>query len=254
MLDRFCSLLLTILLTACAVHRPPSDLEHRQQETLAAMRLIGNAASAYATDNCSFPAVDSLRELRPLLEPVYITRLPEVDAWGTPLLYRCVKHFPPPSCGCDQFVLASAGGDRQFALDVARHYTDERSTTSPDDDMVIETDVFVRWPQSNAPVPRADDLAGRYLLTRATRAALANDPILASVPFRPVILVLNGTGTFSTDDGQSGTWSLVEQRPLWYVTLRADSQVELRVSTRRKPHSLEFAIGAGSRITFEQVN
>src|SRR3990170_1135396 len=59
----------------------------KQKRTMADIRSIGTAVEAYAVDNNIYPTATSLALLQPVIEPVYIKKLPQTDGWNNAVLY-----------------------------------------------------------------------------------------------------------------------------------------------------------------------
>ena len=59
----------------------------RQTSTVADMKEISTALERYAVDYQKYPEVEAFLELRPLLEPKYIKKLPREDGWGHAFTY-----------------------------------------------------------------------------------------------------------------------------------------------------------------------
>ena len=104
------------LLLASSVHS--ADLQNARNRqlvdswnecvaTLRDMYGVTTAIEAFAIDYGEYPKAANMSELRTLLEPHYIKRVPLEDAWGTE--YRYVRASDRKS-----FRLASAGSDRTF--------------------------------------------------------------------------------------------------------------------------------------------
>jgi hypothetical protein len=101
------------------------------------LRSLATAVEAYAVDHKSYPAAATLAELLPLIQPIYIRKAPNVDAWGHAYVYV-------PSPDGKSYRLVSPGSDGT---------TDPKSWETPgplesfDQDAVVATGSLIRaWP------------------------------------------------------------------------------------------------------------
>ena len=95
------------IVTTLAVPSLLNAFERRaQKRTMGDMRSVSTAMEMYSIDQHAYPAVASIDELVPLLQPSYIKELPLDDGWGN--RFACV------SDGLS-YALASRGGDGRFA-------------------------------------------------------------------------------------------------------------------------------------------
>ena len=90
--------LASILLAGIAARPATSGepREHRRKladhaylciQSLESMRAVQTAIDAYAVDHSTYPRVNTMEELRSMVQPAYIARTPMADGWGTPLRY-----------------------------------------------------------------------------------------------------------------------------------------------------------------------
>jgi general secretion pathway protein G len=56
----------------------------KQKRTLIDLRTVGTAVEEYSIDHDVYPVAENIDELRRLLEPEYVGKLPIVDGWGLP--------------------------------------------------------------------------------------------------------------------------------------------------------------------------
>jgi hypothetical protein len=109
------------------------------------MQTIEAALQRYAADHHACPAVTTLEELAPFLEPQYTSRLPRVDGWGNPFVYE------PDGCDatrCSGYYLASAGRNGVLEQEALSDYGEEIvETTHFDDDIVILDGELLRRPR-----------------------------------------------------------------------------------------------------------
>ena len=113
-------LILTIVIgstTAGILDRQPGIVDdvYHAMTTVRDMYSLGIALEAYHIDNSRYPDVDSVEELRPLLEGRYVPEMTGSDAWGKPFKYV-------PAADGQGYRVVSAGSDGRF---------DERSWTEP---------------------------------------------------------------------------------------------------------------------------
>jgi type II secretory pathway pseudopilin PulG len=127
----------------------------KQKRTLADMRDVGTALVAYATDNNgTFPAGESLEEVRSTLSPKYMATVPTVDGWKRPFRYACWQENPN-SPGCDHFRVASAGRDGVFESEDLSQYGQETfEVTDYDRDIVLGDGEFLQYPVRTGPPQR----------------------------------------------------------------------------------------------------
>jgi hypothetical protein len=80
----------------------------RARKTLGLIRMLATAVEAYGIDHDGlYPQANSVKELKPLIEPTYIGETPTTDAWGTPFRYEVSKDRK-------SYRLLSAGDDQKF--------------------------------------------------------------------------------------------------------------------------------------------
>jgi hypothetical protein len=109
---------LAAVLSAASVRgrqRPPADQLWKCVDTWKDMLAIQTVIEAYYVDHNAYPKAQTMEELRPLVEPVYIAHTPLADAWGTPFRYVV-------SPDGQKYWLVSAGSDKTF---------EERTWTTP---------------------------------------------------------------------------------------------------------------------------
>lgn len=111
----------------------PTDAE-RARWTMADMRTLAIALSAFHTDNGRYPDGETLQAAIPDIEPSYVRKAPSRDAWGTPF-----KYVPDP--GGSGYLLVSAGADLAFD---ASTWSTETKAASFGEDAVVRTGDFTR--------------------------------------------------------------------------------------------------------------
>ncbi len=119
----------------------------KQKRTMVDIRSIATACEAYATDHNAYPDVDSVEALVPILEPTYITKLPQIDAWNRVILYE-TRNSSGREEGPDEYFIVSSGKDGlldQGNLD----YTEPVSTTSFNNDIVFSNGEFIQYPEGS---------------------------------------------------------------------------------------------------------
>lgn len=114
----------------------------KQKRTMADVRLIGMAVEAYATDTNEYPKARSIEELRPLLEPKYVPKLPAQDGWERGLRYECW----PMEERCTSYAVASGGKDGSFERSSLQAYP-PGTTSHFDCDIVYSGGQFVVYPE-----------------------------------------------------------------------------------------------------------
>ena len=135
------------ILAAIAIPNLLTAMERsKQKRTMADIRSISTAVEAYATEKNTYPKVQSVDELPPLLAPTYMRMVPTRDGWGGPLRYACVKE---EDGRCVGYVVASSGKDRQFEHpDLGEYLASPPGATSKFDcDIVYSNGNFVEYPE-----------------------------------------------------------------------------------------------------------
>ena len=64
---------------------------------MADLRAIATAVEAFHIDYNTYPleTEGNIENIRSQVEPTYIRKLPSLDAWGNPLVYRCMESKGP---------------------------------------------------------------------------------------------------------------------------------------------------------------
>lgn len=113
-----------------------------QKVTMGDMKSIGTAIEAYILDNGYPPQVNTTAELKKLLEPFYVKKLPLKDGWGNEFHY---SHGTAEKKG--EYYLGSAGKDGVFeGFDQSGFY----DVTGPADfvrDIIFSNGMFVYGPR-----------------------------------------------------------------------------------------------------------
>ena len=108
------------------------------------LRIIATCLEARATDENEYPIV-TFDALPPLLEPVYVRKLPRVDPWGTP--YEYVSDGK-------SYRIVSAGADSRFES-ASRHLDPKEAEPRPmdnlDADIIFQDGNFRQFPRSAMP-------------------------------------------------------------------------------------------------------
>ncbi|MGD1146829.1 MAG: prepilin-type N-terminal cleavage/methylation domain-containing protein [Thermoanaerobaculaceae bacterium] len=123
------------LLAAIAIPALTSSLQRaRQKKTMAELRSLATAVSAYATDYPFMPKVGpgTADILVPYLVPTYLRQLTGLDGWQRPIYYQANDL---------SYTVVSYGSDG-----VAQSNLTPGPTTSFSDDIVVSNGVFVQWP------------------------------------------------------------------------------------------------------------
>lgn len=118
----------------------------KQKRSMADIRTIAIAVEAYATDHNAYPAVRTIDELVPLLEPTYSKSLPRVDGWGKPFFYEPAQCNP----GCVGYYVASAGKDGSLDRPLSEYGMEFVANTRADEDIVFANGSFVRAPEGTS--------------------------------------------------------------------------------------------------------
>ncbi|HTG35546.1 MAG TPA: hypothetical protein VLB76_21710 [Thermoanaerobaculia bacterium] len=138
-----------------------SDMD-RQRLTMADIRNVGTAMFSWLTDQVGASAagaqetekatekpvrlapyrVISTKELKKLLVPQYLERIPETDGWGHPYEFRLnVKDV----LGRNVMMIRSPGRDGTYSA--KKYSTHGFDPEDYDEDIVWADGFFVRWPQ-----------------------------------------------------------------------------------------------------------
>ncbi len=118
----------------------------KQKRSMADIRTIAVAVEAYATDHNAYPAVRTIDELVPFLEPTYSKSLPRVDGWGTPYFYEPAQCTP----SCAGYYVASAGKDGSLDRPLSEYGTEFVANTNVSEDIVFANGSFVRAPEGTS--------------------------------------------------------------------------------------------------------
>lgn len=129
------ALMIISILGVIAVPNLLNALERgRQGSTLQDMRTIGTALERYAADYYRYPAVDEIGELRPLLSPDYVKKIPILDGWGNLFAIEVIEDGT-------SYTIRSAGKDGEFQTGEL-----EETTQSFKSDIVYSDGVFLQRP------------------------------------------------------------------------------------------------------------
>jgi len=124
--------------------------DHPDLATMRDLRIIATCLEARATDVNEYPTVLTVEELKPLLEPVYVRKLPLVDGWGTPYAYVSDGR---------SYRVVSAGADRRFDS-ASRHLEDSEAPARPMDDLdadiIFQDGSFRQYPRKAMPEPESE--------------------------------------------------------------------------------------------------
>jgi general secretion pathway protein G len=104
----------------------------KQKRTMADMRAVGTAVEAYAVDNNLYPPGGSpVSAITTYVEPKYIKKVPQNDAWDNPLSYV--------SSDSQTYTIASGGKDTS----IQDTYTG--ATTAFNNDIVFSQGQFIEF-------------------------------------------------------------------------------------------------------------
>lgn len=118
---------------------------HPIKTTMADMRAFATACEAYAVDNNLYPAGNKPQDLVPVLEPMYIKKLPLKDGWGNDYLYMTDsdhQNYWVVSLGAD--------GKQDSGIYNSRGYPLKEEyppTSDPTADIIFSTGMFLRFPE-----------------------------------------------------------------------------------------------------------
>lgn len=115
-------------------------------QSLAAMRVVGEALNAYHQQNGRYPSAGSPVELATALQ-THATTLPTRDAWDQELRYLC---WPASAAGCQHYTLASAGKDGRFEQEDLSSYRAQQTPLGDyNRDIVMLDGNFLQSPGSD---------------------------------------------------------------------------------------------------------
>ncbi len=159
-----------------------------QKRTMADIRTIATALEARATDVNEYPAVRTLDELAPLLEPTYVKPMPRKDGYRNAFRYEAWRESPK-SRGPDHYAIGSAGHDWKFEKSSLRQYT-SRTTTNFDCDLVYRNGEWISYPE------------GVQLDGNPTAAVtpVSQRPPAQETPTNPSVLFDQATGRYKRSD------------------------------------------------------
>ena len=106
----------------------------KQKRTMADMRSIGTAVESYAVDNNVYPVAASNTALQPLVEPIYIKKMPLVDGWSG--AYQVTS-------------VATAYTIFSMGKDAAGNTCTAGTTNTFNDEICFVDGQFVRYPQGS---------------------------------------------------------------------------------------------------------
>ena len=123
------------ILAAVAIPGLTSALQRaRQKRTMADLRTVATAVSAYGIDYGFMPKLGdaAVEALGPYLVPTYVRHMPALDGWHRSMRYQA-EGF--------SYTLMSYGADG-----LAQPARPIGPTTSFSDDIVLANGIFVQWP------------------------------------------------------------------------------------------------------------
>ncbi len=119
----------------------------KQKRTMADIRTLATAVEGRATDFNDYPAVRTIDELAPLVEPTYVKKMPRIDGWGNAFRYEAWKE--PGDKVATVYGFRSSGRDGRFEKSSAREYA-SGATTNFDRDIVYSNGSFIQYPEGPA--------------------------------------------------------------------------------------------------------
>lgn len=109
----------------------------RARITYADMRAVAGAVEEYAVDENRYPRAQTIQELAALLEPKYVKKLSQQDAWGTDFRYQVTPDE-------QQYVIGSAGSDRHWEQSDLFAYSPGKNAGYAED-IILSESGFTRW-------------------------------------------------------------------------------------------------------------
>jgi type II secretion system protein G len=139
-----------ILATIAIVNFISATTKAKQKSTMAALRSIGLAWEARATDvraynsaGYSYSGVDiPAAAVSSLLVPTYMRNVPRVDGWGRPLQFMMDEAAGANGNGATYYIIRSAGKDGSFDTS-----TPDGGTNNSNADIVFSNGAFVVYPE-----------------------------------------------------------------------------------------------------------
>jgi general secretion pathway protein G len=119
----------------------------KQKRTMEDIRTIAVACEAYAVDHEMYPDAKSIKELRPLIVPVYLQHFPEKDAWDRTFAYQAWARDGSQK-GPTSYMIVSFGKD---GVVDSEHYLKDVITTSFNNDIVYSDGSFWQYPEHSQP-------------------------------------------------------------------------------------------------------
>jgi len=105
----------------------------KQKRTMFDMRSIATAVELYAIDHATYPTASTPAVLQSLIQPVYMARMPAVDAWNSPWVVDATAM---------QYTISSSGKDA-----VPGTCVNGALTTLFSQDICFSNGQFVQFPQ-----------------------------------------------------------------------------------------------------------
>ena len=107
----------------------------KQKRTMADLRSMGTAVEAYSVDNNVYPTAANIGAAQPVLEPVYIKKLPLADGWNNAMVYQ------PGAVSGGGYTLES------YAKGGTNDSDTGGKTTAFTQDIVFVDGQFTQWPE-----------------------------------------------------------------------------------------------------------
>jgi general secretion pathway protein G len=108
----------------------------KQKRTMADLRSIGTAVEAYAVDTNFYPFAADAAALVPVVQPIYIKKMPTTDGWNSNILYT------PSSTNGAGYTLKSTGKGGAVESSPAGG-----KTTDFTKDIIFVDGQFTQWPE-----------------------------------------------------------------------------------------------------------
>src|SRR5262245_8315947 len=111
----------------------------KQKRTMADMRAVGTAVESYAVDNNMYPAGGSaISNINAAVQPRYIARLPQRDAWQVEFDYTS-----SPAGNAQKYSVESYGKNG------TNETTAAGSTTDFNNDILFSQGIFIQFPEGS---------------------------------------------------------------------------------------------------------
>jgi hypothetical protein len=116
----------------------------KQEKTMSDMRAMATSCEAYAVDNNEYPA-GRIEDMKRVVEPMYIKKLPLKDSWGYPYVYLVDAEK-------QNYWIISYGSDGRreenlYRSDGTPAEESYEPTTREESDIIFSDGTFIRYPK-----------------------------------------------------------------------------------------------------------